>query len=284
MLPGRLVLLGHPVAHSLSPLFQNAALRAARLPLTYAALDVAPPALADTMRGLAAQRGAGNVTVPHKEAVATMCDRRSAIAERAGAVNCFWWDDGALVGDNTDVGGIDAAVRALLGGAPANLRIAVVGAGGAAAAVLTALEQWPGCNAALWSRSPPRARDLCARFATVAHAEPVLAEAIRDADLVINATPIGLADDGIPFPPALVRRRTHLLDLVYRPGETTWVQLARARRMNAGDGLVMLVEQGALAFERWTGVVPDRRVMWEAATSVAGSRLHAPAAVLAASS
>jgi shikimate dehydrogenase len=118
-LPGRLVLLGHPVSHSLSPRFQNAALRAADIPLVYEALDVAPDALATTLTDLGRQNASGNVTIPHKEAVAALCVRRSALADRCGAVNTFWHDEGALVGDNTDVGGVDAIAQALLGEARA---------------------------------------------------------------------------------------------------------------------------------------------------------------------
>ena len=270
-LPGRLVLLGHPVAHSLSPAFQNAALRRAGLPLVYDALDVEPPALADVLRGLARQRAAGNVTVPHKEQVARLCDTLTPLAERVGAVNTFWTDDaGGIAGDNTDVGGFDAAVRALLGRAPANIRVALIGAGGSAAAVLAAVERWPGCYASVWGRTGARARALAGRFQVVAHATEFLAEAIRDADLVVNATPIGLADDGIPVPPGLLRRKAAVMDLVYRSDrETTpWVRLARARGLRASDGLAMLIEQGALAFERWFGVAPDREAM-RAAVGVA---------------
>ena len=104
-LPGRLVLLGHPVSHSLSPAFQNAALRRAALPIRYELLDVAPDALDATLDALIAEDAWGNATIPHKEHVASRCARVSALAERVGAVNTFWIEDGALVGDNTDVGG-----------------------------------------------------------------------------------------------------------------------------------------------------------------------------------
>ena len=263
--PSRLVLLGHPVAQSLSPAFQNAALRSAGIPLAYEALDVAPAAFGDALRALVRQRAAGNVTFPHKEAAARACDALEPLAQRTGAVNVFWTDDaGALVGDNTDVGGFDAAVRALLGRAPANLRVALVGAGGSAAAVLAAVERWPGCYAAVWSRTPERARLLAGRFAPVAHAEPSLEEATRQADLVVNATPVGMTDDAMPFDPATLGRRAALVDLVYRRGETALVRAARRRKLLACDGLPMLIEQGALAFERWFGVAPDREAMWTA--------------------
>ena len=275
-LPGRLVLLGHPVAHSLSPTFQNAALLSAGLPLTYEALDVSGDDLARTFRELVAQRAAGNVTIPHKEAVAALCDRCSPLARRVGAVNTFWVEGRDAVGDNTDVGGVDAAVLELLGGAPFGLRVALLGAGGSAAAVLAAAERWGGCKVAVWSRTAERAAALAARFPGLARSEEFLADAIRGADLVVNATPVGLADDGIPVPPALLRRRAAVLDLVYRrDGPTPWVRLARERGMRATDGLPMLIAQGALAFERWFGRPPDLEAMWSA---VAGARSTAAGA------
>ena len=264
-LPGRLVLIGHPVAHSLSPTFQNAALRRAGLPFVYEALDVAPDELAPRFVALTAERAAGNVTIPHKEAVAALCDRLTPIAQRVGAVNTFWHDGAGVVGDNTDVGGVDAAVVELLGERPRGIRVALIGAGGSAAAVLAAAEGWAGCQVALWSRRLERSRALAARFAGVATETEFLAEAVRGAELVVNATPIGLADDSIPVPPALLRRRAALLDLVYRrDGPTAWVRLARGQQRPATDGLPMLVAQGALAFERWFGRPPDQDAMWAA--------------------
>jgi hypothetical protein len=128
--PGRLVLLGHPVAHSLSPVFQNAALAAAGISARYEAIDVSAAELPGVIRRLVQERAGGNVTIPHKEAVAALCTRRTAIAERVGAVNTFWCEaDGALVGDNTDVGGFDVAARALLDGDSAGRAVALLGAG-----------------------------------------------------------------------------------------------------------------------------------------------------------
>ena len=266
--PSRLVLLGHPVAHSLSPAFQNAALRSAGIPLLYEALDVPPAAFDDTLRGLVRHRAAGNVTIPHKERAARACDVLQPTAQRTGAANVFWVDgSGALVGDNTDVGGFEAAVQALLGRRPANLRVALVGAGGSAAAVLTAVEHWPGCYAAVWGRDRERARRLAERFTPVAHAERDLEVALSGADLVVNATPVGMTDDEMPFDPAVLGRKAAVVDLVYRTDETALVKAARRRQLLACDGLPMLIEQGALAFERWFGMPPDREAMWSAVRS-----------------
>ena len=262
--PRRLLLLGHPVAHSLSPVFQNAALRALGSDLRYEALDVPPERFAETFRTLALDGAAGNVTVPYKAAAAEACNQIMPLARRVGAVNTFWTVGGRLVGDNTDVGGFHAAARALLGAEPRELRVALLGAGGAAAAVLAAVAEWPASTVAVWNRSPDRAVRLAAAFAGVATAAEFLATAVRGADLVVNATTVGMRDDEVPFHPAILARRAAVLDLVYRPGETAWVRLARARGLRAADGLTMLVEQGALAFERWLGVPPDRAAMWAA--------------------
>ena len=264
-LPGRLVLLGHPVAHSLSPRFQDAALRAAGIPLRYEALDVLPEALDATLATLRATAAAGNVTIPHKEAMAARCDRLTPLAQRCGAVNAFWHEGGALVGDNTDVGGADETARALLKGACAGARVAIVGAGGAAAAVLAAVEGWQGATATLYNRHMPRAEQLAKRYSAIASAAPTLAAALRDATLVVNATPLGLrAEDPFPVPLAALPEGAAIFDLVYHPSETRWVTAAREAGHWAADGRGMLVEQGALAFERWFGVAPDRNAMWTA--------------------
>jgi len=283
--PGRLVLLGHPVEQSLSPTFQNAALRHAGLPLRYQALDVPADRVDETLRGLRATRGAGNVTIPHKRVMFERCDRRTDVAERAGAVNTFWHDDeGRLHGDNTDVPGFaDVAAPLLLasrGGVtpPTALRVAVLGAGGAAAAtVVAALDRWEGCEIRLWSRSLERARALAARFGGAVGAVLRVEDAVGDAALVVNATPLGMLDDEMPCDPLLIRDGAAVVDLVYRREalsrrrpSTAWSRAARERRTAwVVDGLPMLLAQGAHAFQRWFGVTPDATVMREA---VWGSR------------
>jgi shikimate dehydrogenase len=260
--PGRLVLLGHPVGHSLSPTFQNAALRIAGIPLRYEALDVPPPSLDTTLRDLGAERAAGNVTIPHKEAVAERCARISPVARRVGAVNAFRFVDGDLVGDNTDVGGFDALVRWALGEIPDGARVALLGAGGAAAAVLAAIERWRRAEVRVWNRSPERAEGLARRFGGVARVETAIVEAIRGSEVIVNATSVGLTDEAHPVALDLLAGDVSLIDLVYRRGGTAWVRAARAAGLRATDGLPMLVEQGALAFEGWFGFPPDRAAMW----------------------
>lgn len=263
--PERVVLLGHPVAHSLSPRIQNAALAAIDATARYEAIDVDPPRFDEVVDALKRERACGNVTIPFKERMLARCDALSPLARRVGAVNTWWIDDDRrLVGDNTDVGGFERAACDLLEVEhPRDVTVGLLGAGGAAAAVLTAVESWPGCTAHVYNRTPERARTLCARFGAVA--QPVDdAGVIAGADLVVNATSVGLKDDTMPIDPSLVRRDAVVIDLVYRAGETRFVRAMRERGNRAGDGIAMLVEQAALAFEKWFGVTPDRARMWEA--------------------
>jgi len=169
-----------------------------------------------------------------------------------------------LVGDNTDVAGFHNAVVALRGVVPSGSTIALLGAGGGAAGVLTAITEWPDCRTRVWNRTASRAVALAQRFAETV-AAPSIAAAISGADLVVNATAVGMGDDAMPVDPAVLSEGADVIDLVYRPDETPWVRAARATGHRACDGLAMLIEQGALAFERWTGRAADRQAMWNAA-------------------
>lgn len=259
--PGRLVLLGNPVSHSLSPVFQNAALKAADIPLSYEAIDVEPRALSRALAELQRSRAAGNVTIPHKTAVHDSCDDLTEIAKRVGAVNTFWYESGRLHGDNTDVGGFDAAARALLDGEMDGIRLVLLGAGGAAAAVLAAAERWSNAKVAIVSRNVERATALAGRFPDVARVERNASRTIDGATLIVNATPVGQRDDDHPFEVSRIPGGVAVLDLVYRRGGTSWVRAAKERGNRAADGLPMLLEQGALSFRRWFGIEPDRDAM-----------------------
>jgi shikimate dehydrogenase len=260
-LPGRLALLGHPVRHSLSPAFQNAALRIAGVPLVYEVWDVLPESLGRALEELRAVSGAGNVTLPHKFEVARACEDLTAVARRVGAVNTFWSRDGRLFGDNTDVAGVTELLHAVGANVASVRHVAVLGAGGGAAAVLTALDELGARNVRLWSRTPARAKALCERFAPLATAAGTRETAVRDAPIVINATPVGLRENAIPVPFEDLAPGSLVVDLVYCRGETAWVRGARERGHTAIDGLPMLLAQGALSFERWLGFPPDRDAM-----------------------
>jgi shikimate dehydrogenase len=266
--PSRLVLLGHPVSHSLSPLFQNAALEACGLPQRYDALDVSPNDLPALLSQLRSERAAGNVTLPHKGDVWALAKRRSSGAERAGAVNTFWFDEGELVGHNTDVSGVQAAIAALLPSGVRGARCTLLGAGGSAAAVLVALDMLGCRDIRVWTRTPSRIEKLAAQTAVRVTACESVDDAVRDASLVVNATPVGLHDDAMPVSPMAVARDAAVLDLVYRREETAWVRSCRAHGISAEDGLRVLVEQGAAAFGCWFGRDAPRDAMWAALSHV----------------
>jgi shikimate dehydrogenase len=270
--PTQLLLLGHPVSHSLSPRIQNAALEAAGIQAHYEALDIAPAAFDATLKRLRERRIGGNVTVPFKERMRDACDELSPLARRVGAVNTWWIEtDGQLHGDNTDVPGFEAAARELLGvaRAPGDLSVGVIGAGGAAAAVLAAAETWPGVVVHVYNRTPERAVSLCERFGPAVQPVDDIG-VVAGADLVVNATSVGLTNDDFPIDVALLAPNAAVLDLVYRRGGTAFVRRLRARGARAMDGLTMLVEQAAFAFERWFGLAPDRSAMWQAARDESG--------------
>jgi shikimate dehydrogenase len=247
-------LLGDPVAHSLSPEMQNAALRAADRDAVYVALRCDAVSVAPLMRALALAGGGGNVTLPHKSIAAAALEVSSDAVRRTDACNTFWGDDGRLCGENTDVGACAAAARTLVGEL-AGTRVLVLGAGGAAAAAVAALLDAGVRCIELRNRTATRAATLRARFGADRE-RIVLGEAgsgiVAGFDLIINATVLGLhADDALPLPiePGL----PPLLDLVYRKGGTHWVSRARAAGIRASDGREMLVRQGAAAYRLWFG-------------------------------
>jgi shikimate dehydrogenase len=179
-------------------------------------------------------------------------------------VNTFWHEEGRLVGDNTDVGGLEASVRALLGDDMRSARVALVGAGGSAAAVLAAVERWGSARVSIYNRHMDRAERLAARFPAVAVVAPSLGDALRGATLVVNATPVGMRDQALPVAIELLPSGAAVFDLVYRSGGTAWATAAREAGHRTADGMAMLVEQGALAFARWFAQEPDRAAMWRA--------------------
>ena len=244
-----LAVIGDPVAHSLSPVMHNAACRALGIDAVYVALHVPAQSLPQVLAMQAATGGAGNVTVPHKEAVERCVLRKTDVCARVGACNTFWTEDGGLVGDNTDVVGVSAALDRLEVAGKGG-RWLVVGTGGSARAVaVTAADR----GASLWvrSRNADRARDFAAWGRTIGVETQVAVEAV-EIDVAINATPLGLAGhDPLPIDVNHIPGVSKALDLVYAPQETRWVHALRERGIEAQDGREMLVQQGAAAFARF---------------------------------
>lgn len=203
-----------------------------------------------------------NVTMPYKQAMAELCDEVATLAQMAGAVNTVHCVDGHLMGYNTDGRGLLETLASEAGFDPAGKSAAIIGAGGAAGAAVTAMLLSKAADLALVNRNPSRAEALIERMggrlrgmtATVYGLDDSAAEAVRNADLVIHATPAGLnPGDPSPIPGAWLREGQVVLDMVYRAGTTALVREAIAAGARAFSGLGMLVAQGALAVDIWAG-------------------------------
>lgn len=249
-----LCLLGDPVEHSLSPKMQNAAILETGVDGVYVALRCDGEQVPSLMAALAHAGGAGNVTLPHKERAATVVDLPSDAVRRTGACNTFWGEDGKIHGDNTDVEGFQRALHAFLDDDPAGSRVLVLGAGGAARAILVGLLDDGVDEVLLLNRTVERARAVARRIGgervRVAQGPPAVEG--ESFDLVVNATRLGLSpDDPLPLDLDAVGGVGAVVDLVYGEGGTPLVRVARERGIPATDGAEMLVRQGAVSFERW---------------------------------
>lgn len=271
--------IGDPVGHSLSPTLLNAAFAATGLDWTYLAFEV-PDGRAAGALGAVRTLGLGglSVTMPHKAAVAAAVDRCTPDAQALGAVNCVVADDGCLVGHNTDGGGFLDGLAHDAGMDPSGCRAVVLGAGGAARAVIRALGEAGAAEVAVANRTPDRASEAARLAGPVGRVVDGdgLADALAAADLVVNATPIGMAGTAssgdLPVDPALVGDGAVAVDLIYHPAETAWMAELRHRGIEAHGGLSMLVFQAARAFVLWTGVEAPVAAMDAAARAVLATR------------
>jgi len=248
--------IGDPVRHSLSPNLHNAAYRALGLDWVYVAFAVPDGAAADALTAMRALDLAGlSVTMPHKTAVASLCDTLSPAAAALRSVNTVTPQPGGKVtGESTDGQGF---LRALAdaGTGAAGRDALVLGAGGAARAVAFALAH-DGARVAVTARRASAAADAAALAGGTVIAWADRADAAAASDLVVNATPIGMAGEpSLPVPAEVLGAAHVVVDLVYEPRETPLLAAARARGAATVPGLGMLVHQAALQVERWTGCV-----------------------------
>ena len=264
-------LIGWPVEHSLSPAMHNAALKSIALPGHYTLWPTPPHSLPAAVEKLRAEKLLGaNITVPHKQAVMPYLDEITAVARAIGAVNTIVVRKGRLIGHNTDGDGFLASLREK-GFEPARRRALLLGAGGAARAVAYALAR-NDCSVAIHNRTMERARELAAEMQAIGLKVQAIDSLSRldteRIDLLINATPLGMwpQTDASPWPPAQsLPSRWAVYDLVYNPAETRLLAQARAAGAATIGGLGMLVHQGALAFELWTGKPAPVEIMRAAA-------------------
>jgi shikimate dehydrogenase len=265
--------IGHPVAHSLSPALHNAGFASLRLDWVYAAFDVAA---GSAVAALAAMRTLGlgglSVTMPHKEAVAAAVDVLDPAAAALRSVNTVVaLPDGRLAGHSTDGDGFVASIREA-GVDPAGRPVAVIGAGGAGRAVVEALRRAGAAEIVVINRSSQPA-EVAAHLAGERGRVGGPAAA-RECDIVVNATPIGMGTGDVPIDVSLLHDPQVVVDLVYHPLETAFLAQARARGARVIDGLGMLVHQAALQQELWLGTLADTGVMRAAALRQLGAPAH----------
>ncbi len=271
--------LGWPVDHTRSPAMHNAALLRAGINAVYLPLPVKPEDLPGALAGLRAMQFIGaSVTIPHKEAVARSVDRLTDIASAIGAANTIRVEpDGTLIGHNTDGEG---AVRALAedGTELRGSHAVILGAGGAARGTAAGCALAGASAITILNRTPARAE----RLAQELSASSALPSGIRwdagaldhhlewdNVAALLQMSSAGMGGDRtVPIDPTLLPPGCHVLEAVYSPLETPLLEQARARALRTTDGLAMLLEQGAAAFEFWFGVTPSREAMREGLASV----------------
>ena len=263
--------IGAPIAHSLSPIIQNAALHEAGLDYVYTAFPVHREALASAVCGLCDAGVAGfNVTIPFKTEIMPLLDVLSEDAQRIRAVNTVVIaSDGTMTGHNTDVTGFMAGFAAR-GIGLAGKRTVLIGAGGAARAALWGLLRSGVSSVCIGVRNLAKGKALCTDFAadgTLAvycFDDPHFRDVLCTADIVVQTTPIGMSpqtDAMPPVDPAAISPSAAVYDLIYTPAETAFLRAAAAHGCTTINGETMLVMQGAEAFSLWTGVRPNTDLM-----------------------
>jgi shikimate dehydrogenase len=268
-------IFGHPVAHSLSPVMQNAAFRAVEMDAVYVPFPVTPDRLGHAVESLRTLQIRGiNVTVPHKEKIIAYLDEVDAKARMIGAVNTVVNKNGHLVGYNTDWKGITGSLADDLDFHPHGKRVLVLGAGGASRAALVALAEKGAAWIGIANRTRSKAENLATvfreffpgtDFAVLGLDQGELAGICPTVDLVLNSTSLGLKGevfDQIPWP--RLNPEAVVYDVVYRTPDTPLVMTARELGHRAAGGLGMLIAQGEAAFRIWTGQQPPAGTMRQA--------------------
>jgi shikimate dehydrogenase len=268
----RVVLIGHPVAHSLSGAMQQAAFDTLGIDASYELWDRAPIALAEAIAELRTDEFLGaNVTIPHKERVVPQVDRLTEEAHATGAVNTLTKEGRKLIGHNTDVPGFKVALDQLVGRQKMPRNAIVLGAGGGARAVVYGLIREGFQRVIVFNRHLHRAESMVKHFGrSASHMdlrampwhESIIEAELSKAKLLVNATSIGLTADETPIPAEILSPELLVLDVIY--AETRLLRDAAAAGATTSDGETMLLHQGAAAFTLWTGQPAPLEVMGEA--------------------
>ncbi len=254
--------IGDPVAHSLSPALHNAAFDATGLDWTYLAFPVTAGRGGEAVAAMKTLGVRGlSVTMPHKEAVAEAADEITPAARALGVANCLvLGDDGNVTAHNTDGAGFVRGFEAWSGSQLLGMRVAVLGAGGAARAVIDACARAGASEVRVVNRTPEkaeRAAALAGDVGTIGRADQ-----LGDVEVIVNATPIGMGDNpGLPCDPGGFTGGQFAVDLIYHPRETAWLVAAATAGARTQNGLAMLLHQAAVQFRLWTGIEPPLDAM-----------------------
>jgi shikimate dehydrogenase len=259
----RVALIGNPLRRRHSLVMHNAAFAAAGIDARYEVMEIEPDAVAGVVADARGPDWLGlQVTAPYKKVVAGLVDEVEADAAAIGAVNSVVRTaEGRLIGFNTDAPGFRAGAELAMGWPLIGAKIVVAGAGGAAHAVVFACRKAGAASVVVGNRSLPAE---VVGVDAVALDSPDFLAAVRSADLAVNATTVGMVDAGMSLPVDELPSDATVFDLVYVPRETPLLAAARARGLKAANGEEMLIQQAAIAFERWTGVGGMADVMREA--------------------
>ena len=265
-------IFGDPIAHTLSPLMQNATFQQYGVDAVYIPFHVKPRDLSNAVAGVKALGVAGiNVTVPHKEKILPLLDQVDGTARMIGAVNTVVNQDGRLIGYNTDASGFMRSVQQEFQFSPRNKKILILGAGGASRAVAVALAENRVAHLTLANRTVQRAERLvhelgahfsAVDFAATGYHDARFIDCLGNVDLIVNATSVGLRGEDINFLPLEdIKGGTLIYDMLYSLSETALIKKAKDCGLSAADGLGMLSAQGEDAFYLWTGIRPESGFM-----------------------
>ena len=268
-------IIGDPIEHTMSPIMHNAAFKKLGIDCWYLPFRVRKEELGKAIEGMRALNISGlNVTIPHKVAVIPFLDKLDPMARKIGSVNTIVNDDGVLTGYNTDATGF---LQALLekGIRPEGKNIVILGAGGASRAISFILAERGG-NLVILNRTLDKAKEWVSRLSKILNREAKalkldeenLVVAMEKADILINATSVGMSPDETLVPAQLLKPGLIIFDIVYNPIKTRLLREAEAAGGQTISGLDMLVWQGAMAFEKWTGKAAPLELMKEEVVKV----------------
>jgi shikimate dehydrogenase len=258
-------LIGYPVSHSMSPQMQNGAFKKAGLSYVYDKYEVHPDQLAEAVRDMREKGFAGwNVTIPHKQAIMPYLDEIAEDALKIGAVNTVVNENGKLTGYNTDGAGFLKGLMRHVSFPMEEAKVLIIGAGGASRAISYAMSKERPKTIAITNRTMEKAQDIfceCLRDQDQVISLQEAEERLTEFNIVINTTSIGMKEDRLPLRVNHLKAGTVVSDIIYNPFKTALLKESEKRGAIIDNGVAMLVFQGALSFEKWTGVAPDALLM-----------------------